>query len=199
MIGTTLATTLALAVVAAADAPGPLALLQGKAEAVKALMGRPPDAARAATLRELVASVVDYGELARDAIKGHWDGRTEAERTEFRDLLKRLVEKSYLENVERRPNFTVDWRLEKLLDDGTRAKVTTLATGAPAKGAAAGATLEIEYRLVRRETAPQGWIVADVVIDDVSMVRNYRRSFGKIIDKDGFAALLAKMKDKLAQ
>jgi len=40
-------------------------------------------------------------------------------------------------------------------------------------------------------------VVADVRIDGVSMVRNYRRSFKKVIKAEGWPALLKKMREKL--
>ena len=137
-----------------------------------------------------MAGIVDYAELAQASLKGHWDGRTEPERTEFTDLLRQLVEKSYLENIERQPDFTIDWRGEELLGDGTRATVKTLAT-------AGKITIEIEYRLLARPDTDTGWQVADLAIDEVSMVRNYRRSFNKIIKSDGWQGLIKKMQDKL--
>jgi phospholipid transport system substrate-binding protein len=41
------------------------------------------------------------------------------------------------------------------------------------------------------------WRVYDVSIDDVSTVRTYRTQFSKIIAKDGFPALVARMKSKI--
>ncbi len=176
---------------AAAAAASPEALLKQKATDVQALMGKKADAARKAELRTMVASVVDYTELAKASLKSRWEQRTEPERAEFTDLLRKLIEKSYLENIERQPDFTIEWKGEKLLKDGARAKVKTLAT-------AGKITVEIEYRLIARPETATGWLVVDVVIDEVSMVRNYRRSFRKIIKNDGWPALIKKMKDKLA-
>ena len=181
------AALLALTITAPAS---PQAVLQAKATEVKALMGKPADDGRKARLRTLVAEVVDYTELAKASLKSRWDERTEAERAEFTELLRQLIEKSYLDNIGRQPNFTVEWKGEKLLKGGARAKVKTLAR-------AGGTTLEIEYRLLARPQSPSGWVVADVRIDEVSMVRNYRRSFKKVIKAEGWPALLKKMRDKL--
>ena len=41
------------------------------------------------------------------------------------------------------------------------------------------------------------WVVYDVVTDEQSMLENYRAEFNKIINKDGFDALLKRMRKKL--
>ena len=41
------------------------------------------------------------------------------------------------------------------------------------------------------------WSVEDIVIDEVSLVENYREQFDRIIKKSGFAVLLEKMSTKL--
>ena len=174
---------------AAPPAPEVEALLKDKTAAVKALMARPADAARKADLRALVRGLIDYGALARGALKRHWEGRTEPERTEFQTLLQALIERSTLEQVEQSPDFEVRWDGSKLLADGTRAKVSTL-------GRSGETAVEIEYRLSRQEA---GWRVVDLAIDGVSMVRNYRRSFSRIIKQDGWATLIAKMRKKLEE
>ena len=43
------------------------------------------------------------------------------------------------------------------------------------------------------------WVVYDVVTDEQSMLENYRAEFNKIINRDGFDALLKRMKTKLAE
>ena len=167
----------------------PQAILQEKTAEVKALMGKPADEARRVALHGLVADLVDYQELARSSLRKHWDARSEPERAEFTLLLQQLIEKSYLDQVAQQPDFDVAWEGSKRMKDGARAKVSTLAR--------AGKTaIEIEYRMVRRDT---GWVVADIAVDGVSMVRNYRGSFGKIIQADGWTALLEKMRAKLAE
>ena len=44
-----------------------------------------------------------------------------------------------------------------------------------------------------------GWMVYDVVTDDVSIVRNYRSQFNRIIRRKSYKALVKKMRDKLQE
>ena len=178
----------ATALTQAAPSPDPEALLQAKTAEVKALMGKPADDARKKQLRTMVAELVDYTELAKRSLKKVWDERTEPEREEFTGLLRALIEKSYLEQIENQPDFQVAWEGKRLLADGQRAVVRTVASSGET-------AVEIEYRLQRREA---GWLAVDIAVDGVSMVRNYRRSFRRVIKKDGWQGLLDKMRRKLA-
>jgi phospholipid transport system substrate-binding protein len=43
----------------------------------------------------------------------------------------------------------------------------------------------------------EGWRVWDVITDEVSLVKNYRTQFNKIITEQSYDALIKKMKSKL--
>jgi phospholipid transport system substrate-binding protein len=40
------------------------------------------------------------------------------------------------------------------------------------------------------------WKIYDVVLDDISLVVNYRSQFGRILTKGGFDELLRQLRDK---
>ena len=56
--------------------------------------------------------------------------------------------------------------------------------------------MALEYKLVRKSNR---WVVYDVITDDLSLLENYRAEFNKVIAKESFDALLARMKKKLAE
>ena len=53
--------------------------------------------------------------------------------------------------------------------------------------------VRVEYRL-HRPLDKKGWLVYDIIIDDVSLVRNYRSQFQKIIQKRGIKGLLERLR-----
>ena len=173
---------------AAGGAAGALSFLQGKTADLKALMGHAATGERKIRVRALAESVVDYADLAKRSLKGEWDKRNEAEQGEFKGLLKSLIERSYLEQVEKKPDFEVKWEDHLLNSRGDMAKVRTLASSGET-------AIELEYRLSLREGG--SWIAHDIAIDGVSMVKNYRRSFRREIRKGGWAGLIRKMRKKL--
>jgi phospholipid transport system substrate-binding protein len=143
-------------------------------------------------VRKLVGSFLDYAELGKRALSKHWDGLTPKQRTEFTDTLRELVERSYLKEIHGNTgNYTIKY--EKEVKDGNEATVTgTLNTTSRGKKV----QIALEYKMLWRG---DHWVVYDVVTDEQSMLENYRAEFNKIINRDGFDALMKKMKNKLAQ
>ena len=142
-----------------------------------------------AEVRKLVGSFLDYSELARRSLARHWEAITPKQREDFVNTLRELVERSYLKQVHGNANYNIKY--DKEIKDGNEATVTgvlnTMARGKKVK-------IALEYKMLWRG---DHWVVYDVVTDEQSMVENYRAEFNKIINKDGFDALLKRMKKKL--
>jgi len=135
--------------------------------------------------------MLDYQALAEASLGNEWAGRSDAEKAEFRDLLKQLVRKSYERNLRKTLNFNIEY-----LDEKAKGDVITVKTKAISKTNAREEPVEIEYKLAKKSGA---WRVQDIVTEGVSLVSSYRSQFTKIVKKDGFPALIKKMKDKLAK
>jgi phospholipid transport system substrate-binding protein len=141
-----------------------------------------------AEVRKVVGSFLDYAELARRALAKHWDTLTVKQHEEFVETLRELVERSYLRQVHGNPNYTIKY--EKETKDGNEADVVgTLLTVSRGKKV----KIALEYKMMWKDH----WVVYDVVTDEQSMLENYRAEFNKIINKEGFDALLNRMKKKL--
>jgi phospholipid transport system substrate-binding protein len=140
-------------------------------------------------VKKLVGSFLDYGELARRSLNKNWDKITAKQREEFVETLRQLVERSYLRQVHGSPNYNIKYDKEE--KNGSAADVTatlnTVTRGKKTKVA-------LEYKMLWKEGH---WVVYDVITDEQSMLENYRAEFNKIINRDGFEALLKKMKKKL--
>ena len=54
-------------------------------------------------------------------------------------------------------------------------------------------TIPVTYLM---HTAPQGWILYDVMVDGVSILQNYRTEFAKVIRAESFEFLLNKMQEQ---
>ncbi len=57
-----------------------------------------------------------------------------------------------------------------------------------------GGPLQIDYKLI--QTGDE-WLVYDIIIEGVSMIKNYRSQFAKIIHKDSFSVLMDKLNAKV--
>ena len=141
-----------------------------------------------AEVKKLVGSFLDYGELAKRSLGKHWDKITPKQREEFVETLRQLVERSYLRQIHGSPNYNIKYeKEEKNGEEATvSATLNTVARGKKTKVA-------LEYKMLWKDH----WVVYDVITDEQSMLENYRAEFNKIINRDGFDALLKKMKKKL--
>jgi ABC-type transporter MlaC component len=147
----------------------------------------PEAEAQKTEVRKLVGGFLDYRELAHRALAKHWDGLTPAQRKDFVNTLRDLVERSYLKQVSGDPNYNIKYQKET--KNGNEATVeATLTTVTRGKKVSIG----LEYHLIYKDR----WLVYDVITDEQSMLENYRAEFNKIINKDGFDALLTRMKKK---
>ena len=54
-------------------------------------------------------------------------------------------------------------------------------------------TIPINYVMIKRDN----WLVYDVVVEGVSLVKNYRSQFQKILSKDSPESLIQRIKDKI--
>ncbi|WP_438015079.1 ABC transporter substrate-binding protein [Sorangium sp. So ce315] len=135
--------------------------------------------------------MLDYSALAESSLGSEWATRTDAEKKQFTDLLKQLVRKAYERNLKKTLDFNVEYTGES--ESGG---VITVKTRAVSKKNAREEPVEIAFKLTQKGGT---WLVRDIVTEGVSLVGSYRAQFTKIIKKDGFPALVQKMKDKLAK
>lgn len=136
-----------------------------------------------------LATLLDYQELSKRALRDHWDGLSEEQRKEFSALLARLVERSYRQNLESTLEFKVDYGGARKQGDETLVQTVARST----KNRRAPEVM-IDYTMV---PGADDWRVCDVTTDGVSLVANYRSQFNRIIRKDGWKALLERMQKKL--
>jgi ABC-type transporter MlaC component len=145
--------------------------------------------AQKADVRKLVGGFLDYRELARRALGKHWDTLKPAQRQDFVTTLRDLVERSYLKQVRGDPNYNIKYLKEEKTDGeaSVEAVLTTMTRGKKV-------SVALVYKVIYKDGR---WLVYDVITDEQSMLENYRAEFNKIINKDGFDALLKRMKKKL--
>ena len=165
-------------------------LVKAKQTALFDLM-RKNDAASNSKIAATFDEMLDYQSLAEESLGSEWASRTDAEKAEFSDLLKQLVRKAYERNLRKTLDFNIEYVEEK-----AKGEAMVVMTRAVSKTDKRAEPVEIAYRLAKRDGV---WRVQDIVTDSVSLVSSYRSQFTKIVKKDGFPALIKKMKDKLAK
>ena len=105
----------------------------------------------------------DFVEIARRSLGRHWEARTPAEREEFVEALRELLERLYISKVELYNGEKIT-----LLGDKINGDLATVKTKVVAKN---GSEIPVDYRMILRG---ERWRACDVLIAGVSLVDNYR-------------------------
>jgi phospholipid transport system substrate-binding protein len=155
-----------------------------------ALQGDSHRQARVEQVQEILRAQFAFPEMAQQALGPRWRDRTEAEQQEFVRLFTDLLEQSYSGILERyAAEVQVQFDQERL--QGSLAEVDTRVLSSPHEQSVA-----ITYRL--RDVGGT-WLVYDVVIDRVSLVRNYGAQFSRILATASFADLVQDLESKLRE
>jgi phospholipid transport system substrate-binding protein len=199
-----LAATLLLAATAAAeDAPAGAAEVvvsdaqAAKAEAfirykhnkVRAVLRKPDSPKRAEELTELLGEFLDYQRLSELSLDTEWDKRSKKELDQFVSLLRQLVERQYQRNMESTLEYKVKWVGSEPVEDGIKVKSSARSIKKKRQP-----PITIDYSM-----SPSGneWKVFDIFTDDVSLVKNYKRQFRRVIRDEGWDGLIERMEKKL--
>jgi phospholipid transport system substrate-binding protein len=153
-----------------------------------ALKAKPPNQKK---VQALFDEMLDYAALAEASLGTEWGPRSDAEKSEFTTVLKQLVQKAYERNLKKTVGYDIKYVGEEAKDGATMVK-----TKAASKTNAREEPIDINFKMLERNGS---WKVQDIVTDGSSLVLNWRQQFTKIIKKDGFPALMKKMRDKLAK
>jgi phospholipid transport system substrate-binding protein len=140
---------------------------------------------RRQAIRAIANEVFDWEETGKRALARHWQGRSPQEREEFSKLFADLLERSYVGKIETYSGEKILYGEEAV--DGEQATVRTkLVTKA-------GTQIPIDYKMLK---VADRWRVYDVLIENVSLVANYRSQFNRIIQQSGYADLIQRLKTK---
>jgi len=173
----------------------PMADLKKSNAALKKLFQKQPPSwspeqdVKRSEMRKIVSGFLDFEELAHRALARHWEGLNPKQREEFVGVLRDLIERNYVKQVNGQPNYELRFRKEAITDGEATVEATLDASRNDKKVA-----VEMVYKLLFKSGR---WLVYDVITDEQSMLENYRAEFNKIITKESFDALLKRMKKRL--
>jgi phospholipid transport system substrate-binding protein len=133
----------------------------------------------------LVFGRFDFAEMTKRSLGRHWNALGPSEQREFIDAFTQRLLIAYGRTVRASGDEKIQYEREIL--DGSYASVETKVVGS------AGAETAIQYRL---HTIDGQWKVYDMVIENVSIVNNYRAQFDRVIARSSVKELLQKMKQQ---
>lgn len=146
--------------------------------------------------KELIRGTFDIKELCRLALAKHWSEITEIQQREFVKLMVNLLERKAVFSKDQLHGeaklYHIQYLKEKFDDaEKTKATVTTKMFIPKDK-----MDLDLTYKMTK---TPYGWKIFDVIVDDASLLLNYKTQFHNIIEKSGYEELVSRMRNKLKE
>jgi len=199
----TLATGVTFAVAAHAD-EGAQKYVETQHKAIIALLKQPASASRDTQISTLLDGMIDYDELTRRSFgqpcppqipncTNHWKELSEAQKTEIRDLVHKLVAKNYKKNLIKVVEFDITYKGAKDSDGDTRVKTEAKNRTKPRDPA-----IQVDY-IVRGSGG--NYKTVDIYTENSSLAKNYYDQFHKMMTtKDqGPAYIAQKLNEKIAK
>ncbi|MGB3049692.1 MAG: ABC transporter substrate-binding protein [Polyangiales bacterium] len=165
------------------------AFIRTKHNKVLAVLRKPDTPARGARLTVLLGEFLDYGRLAKLSLDKEWEKRSPKERDRFVSLLRQLVERQYQRNMESTLRYKVTWIGTETIETGVKVK-----SSAKSRKKKRQPPVTIDYSM---SPAGSKWRVFDIFTDEVSLVKNYKRQFRRVIGEEGWGGLIDRMEKKL--
>ncbi len=140
---------------------------------------------RRTAVRRVAVEIFDVEETARRALGRHWQSRTADERREFVDLFADLLERTYIGKIDLYGGEKIHYTSEAIDGDYAvvRGKVLTKR----------GTDVPVEARMLKRGDR---WQMYDVLLENISLVGNYRAQFDQIIRTASYGELVKRLREK---
>lgn len=185
------ALALVIAVPASVFAGVPTEQVRQTADRVQALLqdsrlkGADKQKERRTQLREILVTRFDFAEMAKRSLGSHWQRVNGDDQQRFVKLFTELLERSYMGQIESYDGEKILYGKENV--DQNQAEVETKLVSKK------GEQIAVNYKL---QNGGGDWKVYDVVIENISLVNNFRSQFNRILANASFAELLQKLESK---
>ncbi len=170
--------------------------------------------------RQALRGTFDIQSLARISMAKHWEKLTAKDQDHFVDVLSQLLQRKAVFAKEQGgkkksgASYHVSYKGHKLLSDKDKALVKSW-VNIPSENMKISLNYKV-HQVNRAELPPRdpifgmrlpvpddwpvakGWKIYDVIVDDASLLDNYRYQFDAIIRKGGYEDLIRRMESKLA-
>ena len=141
-------------------------------------------------LYDLVSTIVlpyfDFERMSQWVLGKNWRTATPEQRTRFVEQFRNLLVRTY-------GTALSDYADEKIVYLPFAGDLSAPTVTVRTEIEQGGSTIPISYSMYR---SGDGWKVYDVAISGVSLVTNYRSSFGNIIRDEGMDSLIAQLVEK---
>jgi phospholipid transport system substrate-binding protein len=137
-------------------------------------------------VEEIIASLFSFEELSMRTVGPNWKNFTADQKTRFIDEFRKMLRASYAGTFEEYDGETLNYVSEEAL--GKKGDSVQINTTVFFKDK----NLPINFRMIKKDE----WKVYDIVIENVSMVQNYRSQFQTLLKKGDIEGVINLLSQK---
>lgn len=142
-------------------------------------------------IQELVRAKIlpyfDFQRMTQLAVGKYWRQATPAQQEALTNEFRTLLVRTYSSSLTAYKNQTIDYKPSRMQPGDTEVTVRTVVNQP------GGQPIPIDYSL---QKGADGWKVYDVIVDNISLVTNYRGSFSNEIRQTGIDGLIKTLSSK---
>jgi phospholipid transport system substrate-binding protein len=137
-------------------------------------------------LRVIYKDMFDEMEFSKRTLTRNWKKFTPKQQEEFVNLFEQVLEKSYIDKILDYSNEKIVFYKETMIPEDKAEVQSKIVT--------ASKEIPIDYRMILKDGK---WKVYDVVVENVSLVQNYRTQFNEILSDGTPEQLLQTLRKKV--
>jgi phospholipid transport system substrate-binding protein len=145
------------------------------------------EAARREAVSKSIISRFDFEAMAQRILATNWRKTSEEQREQFVDLFQQILSNTYWSKIKVYSDEEIIVLDTTVRDDRFAVVETRILLK--------DKNIPIDYKLYRNRRT-NSWVAYDVVIEQNSLIQNYRSTFSEIVEKDGIDGLIADMKKR---
>lgn len=146
-----------------------------------------PRDAKVKKIEVLYEQMFDEVELSRRSLGRNWKKLSPAQQKEFIPLFRQILEKAYIDKILSYNNEKIVFSKQSVKGNLAEVQSTVIT---------ASREVPITYRVIQKGGT---WKAYDVVIENVSLVQNYRTQFNEILAKNSPDQLLEILRKRVKQ
>lgn len=127
----------------------------------------------------------DFQEMSKRVLGQQWRKLDSKEQQNFERLFTQLLQYAYVGKIEEYAGQKIEYVQQRIKED--RAEVQTLLVDKEK-------SIPISYIMLLKD---ENWMTYDVVVEGVSLVRNYMEQFKDILRNDGYSGLVKQVEEKI--
>ncbi len=178
------------AVAAIAGKPDPTEQLQPFLDKIVIQLKEPafkkkPIADQSQKIVKMASEHFDFHEMSKRVMGKQWRSLNAAQQEQFVDLFTQLLQYVYIGQVDEYLEKKIEFKSQRIRGD--RAEVKTFFVGNDK-------SIPVSYIMILKKDQ---WMAYDIVVEGISLVRNYMEQIGSVLRKEKFAGLISLLEKKI--